>query len=673
MPFAGTSTTTQPGVKLTADGSALVPQFGPSQAPAQTPGPAPLGAQVFGPLQPGQTRSGPANPNSPEAIAKLNEGVFGVEQPAIDNSPEAIAKLNEGVFGTENVPSADTTSGTVSAPGSTATDQDLQDILEVTQAPIPEGGTAVPEAGADLFSDSSLAVQQEENVVDELNRLSTPTIETAKLQQVEDDMFQLVEDRMAELDSRLESDLGSINAQFDQAGNDLDQAQRSETGTMATGLQRIGGFLGPSASSIGAMNNLAKTHRNEVTALEGMKASALQAARNATADQRFELASLRIQEAKALEQEVYNRRQDFFQNILSLNQEKRTEKEFESGQIQDRLEAFGAIAAEGGQLDPQAAREIDEFYGVEGFSAKYASVLTKAKEGEDADNLITRQANLVNLLESIPAGKTISFPDGSEYTGIGASGDVVTSIQKNVQTGEATLISVNKRTGEVTTTGVGNFGVSGTGGGAGGGSSDSDGSGLSVAELTSRAATIARSLQTKDERQAAQSNISVIQQANDIYGQLVAEGGPEVGFALDKVREGLTVDILNNNVSLSPSTRNLGLTSKQSDILNSRMTLMTANFIKSISGAQVSDAERQFLLQASTGEGRSEQANIAALIVMSEAVNRSLNLATGLDTTRMSRVLTDEAAGLAPAAEPAPTTFEFDGGSFNIPFGVTTD
>ena len=665
--MSSANTTSSTGLNITAGNNALIPSFGPSQVPAPAPSP------VLGPAVP------PIQTATPTRLDPFGARIFGAPQPGQAAQPPAPTppspESNVQNFGTPNVPTASTTSGTVAAPGSSATDQDLQNLLEVTQAPIPEGGSVVPDAGADIFADSSLAVQQEENVVDELNSLSAPTIETEKLQQVENDMFKLVDDRMAELDSRLNSELSSINAQFDKAKVDQAKAQANETGTTAVGLQRIGGFLGTSASAIGAMNNLAENHRNDVTALEGMRASALQSARNATADQKFDLASVRIQEAKALEQEIYDRRQDFFKNMLTLNQEERTEKEFESGEIQDKLEAFASVAAEGGNLDPQTASQIDQFYGVEGFSTKYADAITAAKEEETAENLLSRQTKLVGLLESIPAGKTITFPDGSEYTGLGASGDVVTSIQKNVQTGDATLITVNKRTGEVSTTGVGNFGVASSGE-SGGVSSISpevnefNSADLPREELRSLASRRAGALKTVGERQAALSNISVIEQANEIYDQLTAVGGPDVGFALDKVREGLTVDILNNQVSLTPSTRNLGLTSEQSDILNSRMTLLTANFIKSISGAQVSDAERQFLLQASTGEGRSEQGNLAALLVMSEAVNRSLGLATQLDTTSLSSILSRDNA---LAAEAAPTVFETGGASFNIPFGVTSD
>lgn len=647
--------TSTPSTRITPDGTALIPQIGPNSVVTRP-------------------NTGNAGPD-PAEIAKLNEGVFGVDR---FSSPEVIQQFEQETGQKiDRGPIANTQSGPLSAPGSSLSDQDLQDVLEVTRAPATEnaqsGQQSIPDPGSDLFADSNSAVQEEEDITNELDSLAVPSPETERLEQLEQEMYDLIDERVKELDSRLESDLSSINQQFDKAEEDLAFAQAQEKGTTAVGLQRIGGFLGNSASAIGAMNNLARTHRNETMALQGLRASALQEARNAAADQRFELASLRIQEAKSIEQEIYNRRQDFFGNMLKLSEESRSDARFESEQIKERMDAFAKVAEVGGQLDPVAAAEIDKYYGVEGFSQKYADVIKSAAADEKAENALERQTKLLGLLQDIPAGKTITFPDGTEYTGIGSANDIVTSIQKNSQTGEATLIRVDKRTGEITTTGIGNFGAEG--GGAGGSGfvapqiNAFNSAGLPAQELEGLAIQRAGALGTGGERDSARASLEVLNLTEEV-SNLLQQEGVDVGFALGKIREGLSVNLANNQISLTPGTRSFSLTNKQEDLLNAKITLLTANFIKSISGAQVSDAERQFLLQASTSEGKSLQANMAALMALTDAANSNLRYKIDLDTRGLSTLSDNQGErGTQSGGSSTPGTFEVGGKTYDLPNG----
>ena len=110
--------------------------------------------------------------------------------------------------------------------------------------------------------------------------------------------------------SRYEQQVVDLNNQFNEQRQVTQEAQKSETGTTSLGLARMGGYLGGSGSGMGVMQNLAESQKREINLLEQKRQSALAAAATARNDQQLALAYKKIDEAKALEQKIYKRKQD---------------------------------------------------------------------------------------------------------------------------------------------------------------------------------------------------------------------------------------------------------------------------------------------------------------------------------------------------------------------------
>lgn len=136
-----------------------------------------------------------------------------------------------------------------------------------------------------------------------------------------------IESQTDALEKRREQEVASLNEQFDELRTTTVGAQKRETGTFATGLSRIGGFLGESASSIGALRNLATEHRAELKSLASKRATAINEANQAITDKQFELAREKAEAAKDFEKEIDDRRNKFFDQSLKLTQEQRQQDE----------------------------------------------------------------------------------------------------------------------------------------------------------------------------------------------------------------------------------------------------------------------------------------------------------------------------------------------------------
>ena len=316
------------------------------------------------------------------------------------------------------------------------------------------------------FAGSSDAQQQiEGTVTDTVAKLTPPSDGVKGAISASEQYDAKLASQETELEQRREREVKRIEEQFAQAKEGLQDAQGRETGTFATTLQRIGGFLGPSASATGAMLSLAKSHRGEVTALEGKKAQAIQEANNAISDKQFELALMRVQEVKDLEQTINDRKQQFFDNSLKITQEERRQDEFAREKFKDDLDTLGTLATSDAnlQLDPARAQEIDEFYGVPGFTQAYIDVVRGGAESDSEKAALENKTKMLDFLQSIPQGQEVSFPDGSTYTGMGSAGDIATYKEVDDE-GNVYMISHNKLTGQSSVNSLGQFGATGSSG-----------------------------------------------------------------------------------------------------------------------------------------------------------------------------------------------------------------
>lgn len=317
-----------------------------------------------------------------------------------------------------------------------------------------------------IVSSSDQVVTGEQNTkktVTNLNKTLTPNVPgdgTSDAQGASDSYLTMLENQMNALETRRANDVGGINAQFNSAQTDLQGAQKSETGTESATLARIGGYLGPSASGTGAMLNLAATHKTEILKLQTARAAAIQAANNAIDDKEFAVAEKKAQEAKDLAATIYKRKQDFFDNTMKLQTQQET-------QIQNQLKDMAVLDP---KTIPQETKDaIDSHYGVPGFADQYFAATSAATTAKTNADQLKAKTDMLDLLQKIPAGQKLDFPDGTSYVGMGSAGDVATFMQTD-NNGVGHLITYNKRTGATNAVSVGSVGkTSSTGGGSGAG------------------------------------------------------------------------------------------------------------------------------------------------------------------------------------------------------------
>lgn len=295
-----------------------------------------------------------------------------------------------------------------------------------------------------------------------------------------------LDNQIAQLEQRRSSDQNGVNADFDSQQKDLQATQTNETGTETATLARIGGYLGGSASGTGAMLNLAATHKNEILKLETSRQAAILAANNAIDDKEFDIAGEKAKEAKDLEATIYQRKQDFFDNSIKLQTQQESE-------IQNTLKDMSSIDP---TKIPQATKDaIDSYYGVPGFSDQYFAVTSAAAQAKSDSDALKAKGDMLDLLQKIPAGQNLSFPDGTTYTGLGAAGDIATFMQTDAN-GVGHLITYNKRTGAVGGTSVGVVGKpSSTSGSSAGGVN-----GVSPTIVDNTTATIQSTLEANKDK-----------------------------------------------------------------------------------------------------------------------------------------------------------------------------
>lgn len=324
--------------------------------------------------------------------------------------------------------------------------------------------TGASNPGAGIVSSSDRVVAGENATKNTVAGLTAPDPNGEAVKAASDAYIKLLQDQQAQLETRRQADLTGIGLQFDEAKRQAGIQQEKEKATTATALQRMGGYLGGSVSAVGALNNLAQTHQQEISALEAKKASAIQTANNAINEKQFALAQAMAKEAKDVAVEIADRRDKFFAQSLQLVQEQRQQDEFQKTQFEDKLKNLSII--DPANIDEQSLAEIDDFYGIKGFAKNYLEVTKKANEAKSQKELAEARKSTLEFLQNIPAGQKITMPDGTQFTGIGKAGDVSTFLQVD-GSGIGHVITVNKLTGAKSVSNVGVVGKASGSGGAG--------------------------------------------------------------------------------------------------------------------------------------------------------------------------------------------------------------
>lgn len=145
-------------------------------------------------------------------------------------------------------------------------------------------------------------------------------------------------------------------------------------------------------------------------------------------------------------------------------------------------------------------------------------------------------------------------------------------------------------------------------------------------ELKAAAVARAQTLPSAGEREGSIEALSTFDTGQDIINALQEiTTGPIAGT----MRQGFNV--FGIPFLHVPGKREFGTTTAEEDRLASLMTVFTARFIKAISGAQVSDKEREFLMGALPVETKQEQANIEGIKAIAEFLSDRYTPTLGID------------------------------------------
>ena len=103
----------------------------------------------------------------------------------------------------------------------------------------------------------------------------------------------------------------TINKDFESQKTGMESKQTGEVGQASMGIATAGGYLGFSGSGQAVMLSLAESHRAELTSLEAKRQQALNEARVAAANRRFDIVRLKADEIQRIDQETYERKRDY--------------------------------------------------------------------------------------------------------------------------------------------------------------------------------------------------------------------------------------------------------------------------------------------------------------------------------------------------------------------------
>lgn len=158
--------------------------------------------------------------------------------------------------------------------------------------------------------------------------------DTTAAQAASDAYVKNLEARKKELAQERDAEVARISTDWGQQVSDLQQTQKAETGTTSRNLAYLQQG-GTSASAQAYLNSLEQSHASEVTTMLAKRDNAIAVAEQAYSDKNFQLSDKMMQEAKDLEQTVYQRNQDYLDNTLKIKSEQRAQLEFDQKQQTD--------------------------------------------------------------------------------------------------------------------------------------------------------------------------------------------------------------------------------------------------------------------------------------------------------------------------------------------------
>lgn len=303
-------------------------------------------------------------------------------------------------------------------------------------------------AGAGITGSSSSVKGFESGVKTAVSDITVPDASTDGVRQASANYMSEIDRQIADLENQRKDRVANIEKSFAVAKDLSTRAQQSEIGTTTAALFRVGGFLGVQMSGVAVLNNMASTHRLEMNDLEAKRASAISAANNAIDDKQYALALKKAEEAKALEQTIYDRSRNAFEDMVKLNKEMREADKYAK---ESATATLSAIAESGAEYSDTFFEVFDQS---NGFTAGFSKGLFNLAKKASTQDAVKNAMELNKLLSDVPMGTPVSV-GGFTYYGQQGAG----TLQINDTTGDASIFQVDQATGKITQKKVGNVGA----------------------------------------------------------------------------------------------------------------------------------------------------------------------------------------------------------------------
>lgn len=241
----------------------------------------------------------------------------------------------------------------------------------------------------------------------------------------------------------------------------LEQATVEKNNEIYAGVQNIGIVSGRSRYAPELQSSILSNEVSEglgrLNALEAEKTSLLiqaQQAKNSDDLKMFNTISDRYDKAQEQQRKVL---QDTFDNTIKLENFALSSSKESRAQAEDDLNRLGY--ADPATISEETYTRLENSLGMPaGFAKKYSEAARTATTADTSKKKAEAQKAYLGLLQEIPAGKTMTFPDGSTMTGLGKVEDLYT-FEKEDGNGKVTIVSYDRRTGAMKQYSAGKIGT----------------------------------------------------------------------------------------------------------------------------------------------------------------------------------------------------------------------
>lgn len=220
------------------------------------------------------------------------------------------------------------------------------------------------------------------------------------------------------LNARRETEIAGLKTEFDIAKGKQEEGQKSDYASRATSLVTSGGgFLGATQSQQGVLQNLQTTHDAESTALMAKREAAINTAKQAYEDKDFALAKEMANNAKDYQKELYNRKKDYAESVLSITREKRAQTEFDLGLAEKKSQAYALMSdSDFANVNPKDIALADSVY-YPGYTEAKRKIDIAANTLKTSKDQAALDAQIIGALAKIPQGQKVTIA-GKTYVGL---------------------------------------------------------------------------------------------------------------------------------------------------------------------------------------------------------------------------------------------------------------